>query len=242
MTQLSYWAKCHPRQARAIIVICHIVLIALAIYTGTALSGLSIHLPVSAAYAAAFAFFIAIFMYPRRGNPPARFNKRQRYTLHKSCDIVLALCSFIAVCLIANNWYGDTRPLFAENAIAAAYTKAVAKPTAEEILASLKYRDKRSLTRQEKRILHHEFRKQLLVYAKAKLRHDDEAAAKAVFIILSIIGAIGLTVLLGALACNIACNGSEAAAVILMIVGVTGIVFLLIGVINQIKKHKKSDS
>jgi hypothetical protein len=71
------------------------------------------------------------------------------------------------------------------------------------------------------------------------LQKDDEQAARIAWVILSIIGAVGLTVLLAGLACNIACGGAEALAVLVFIAGLTGIVVLLVFVLKKIKHHYK---
>jgi len=122
---------------------------------------------------------------------------------------------------------------------AASVSKGGEKPTAAAILASLAFRNKSTLTRPEKRILKTEFKHQLKVYVKAKLTKDDEAAKKAVLIILSIIGAVGLVFLLAALACSISCNGSTGIAVLVGILGLVAIIYLLTFAINKIQQHHK---
>ncbi|MEP6726043.1 MAG: hypothetical protein ABJC98_09520 [Bacteroidota bacterium] len=239
MIKLSLWAKGHPAKARTVIILMHIVLNALAVYTGFALMQLDISMPAVFVYVTILLFFTAVLLYPRRHCKNVYFNKRQLYSIRKSCDFTLGICSFIFVCFAANNYKNDANSIAAFTAEAASFLKGGEKPTASAILASLSFRDKKTLTGSEKRILKAEFRHQLKVYVKAKLTKDDEAAAKSVFIILSIIGAIGLTVLLAGLACNISCNGSEAAAIILFIVGLSAIIWTLILVIKTIKRHKK---
>ena len=241
MVKLSLWAKYHPAKARTLIIFMHLVLNALAVYTGFALMQLDINIPAVLIYITTLLFFAAVLLYPRRQGIHIYFNKRQLYRIRKSCDFTLGICSFILVCFTFNNYKNDANTIAAFTAQAASFSKGGEKPSASAILASLSYRDKKTLTRSEKRILKTEFRHQLKVYVKAKLTKDDEAAAKSVFIILSIIGAIGLTLLLASLACNISCNGSEAAAIIVSIVGLAAIIWTLIIVINAIKRHKKKD-
>ena len=125
---------------------------------------------------------------------------------------------------------------FASNVI----TKAT--PSAEEILASLQYRDKSSLTRQEKRILKEEFKKQIKIYAVAKITGNKDGASKAVLIILTIIAAIGLLTLLAALACSLSCNGSDAAAVIVGVLGAAAIIWGTIVLVNRISRGPKKKS
>jgi hypothetical protein len=241
MTKLSLWAKHHSARARTVIVLLHAVLNSLAVYTGFTLLQLGQVIPSSFVYVTMLLFFTAVFLYPSAQQRNIRFNKRRLYIIRKSCDFALCACSFILVCFTANNYcnYNPYAPAF--TAGAAVCTKGDKKPGAEEILASLAHRDKSSLTRSEKRILRNEFKLQLKVYVKAKLTKDDEAAAKAIFITLSIIGAVGLTFLLAGLACSISCNGSEAGAILVMILGLTAIICLLIVAIKKIKSHKKKE-
>ena len=241
MTKLSLWAKHHPSKARIVIVLLHLLLNMLAVYTGVTLLQLNLIIPASAVYITILLFFTAVFLYPSAQQRNIRFNKRRLYIIRKSCDFTLCACSFVLVCFVANNYFNNNSSGASFTAGAAVYTKGDKKPGAAEIIASLAYRDKSTLTRSEKRILRNEFKLQLKVYAKAKLTKDDEAAAKAIFIILSIIGAVGLSFLLAGLACSISCNGSEAGAIVVMILGLTAIICLLIVVIKKIKSHKKKE-
>ena len=60
-------------------------------------------------------------------------------------------------------------------------------------------------------------------------------------IILSVLVALGLVLLVTSLACELSCNGSEAAAVVLAIGGTALVVFLLIVVLKSLnRKYKKS--
>jgi hypothetical protein len=213
----------------------------LAIYTGTGLQAFGIIMPAWLPYAL-LPFFISLyFFYPSHNNLKIGYSRMRKYRLQKSLDFCSAIFSFILVCYVANNINLPYVSTVSGSSIET-IKKNDSKPTAAEILASLSHRDKSTLTRSEKRILKSEFKKQLKVYVKAKLTKDDEAAAKAAFIFLSILGALGLTFLLAALACNLACNGSEAGAILLLVFGISAIVLLLILAIKKIKSHKKRDT
>jgi len=56
---------------------------------------------------------------------------------------------------------------------------------------------------------------------------------------LAVIVALGLAALVGALACELSCNGSEGAALLVGIGGTALIIFLLIITIRAIKRGKK---
>jgi hypothetical protein len=241
MTKLSLWAKYHPSKARIVIVLLHLLLNMLAVYTGIALLQPGLTLAAPLVYLAILLFFTTVLLYPGAKQTNKHFTKRHLYLIRKSFDVILAACSFLLVCFTANEYLNNNVFITAFTAGASVNTKDDKKQHAAEILASLTHRNKNTLTRSEKRILKNEFRRQLKVYIKAKLMKDDEEGSKALLIILAIIGAIGLTLLLGALACSIACNGSEAIAVLVGILGLTAIVFLLIVVIKKIKEHKKEE-
>lgn len=131
------------------------------------------------------------------------------------------------VCFLANHYFSD--PLISSYTYASIVEKENArspKPASEEILASIHENGKVHLTKQEKRILKPEFRKQLKLYAKAKLRGDKSSGEKALLIILTIIAALRLLYLLAALACSISCGGADALAVIVAVLDTAGIVLL----------------
>jgi hypothetical protein len=240
MIKISYWAKHRPAEARITIIVLHIILTGLAIYVGSGLNEFGILMPAKSLYILVPIFLLIAFFYPSRNKKTGQPGRIQFYRTQKTFDFLAAAMSFTMVCFVANNYHSNNISATVSATNIALPKDAGAKPTAEQILASLSYRDKNTLTRLEKRILKTEFKHQLKVYVKAKLTRDDETAAKAVLIILSVIGAVGLTFLLAALACNIACNGSEAAAIIVSILGLAAIIFLLVYTIKKIKNHNKT--
>ena len=83
---------------------------------------------------------------------------------------------------------------------------------------------------------------QLKKLVTAKLSGDKEAGKRTGLIILAIIGALGLTLLLSSLVCSLSCGGSDAAAVIVGILGIAGIIWGTIALIKLIKrKHPKAN-
>ena len=67
-------------------------------------------------------------------------------------------------------------------------------------------------------------------------------AEQVALIILACIAAVGLLYLVMALACTLSCNGSDAAAVIVAILGLAGIIWGLIAVIRAINRKKTKTS
>src|SRR6185503_15859954 len=218
MRKISLWARHHRPAAIASLVVIKLLLAALAYYIGSALLDLNIHIPFFVLVSTMAIFLLAALLYPSRRRHGA--SKRQRYTWQKSCDFAIAACSFVMIATLVNS-NGAVSGI--TDSFASQVTT-VETPTAEEILASLKYRDKSTLTRHEKRILKDEFKKQLKLYAVAKVTGNKDGAGKALLITLTIIGALGLLYLVAALACTLSCNGSDAAAVVVFILGLAAVV------------------
>ena len=77
------------------------------------------------------------------------------------------------------------------------------------------------------------------------MKGNKDGDAKAGLIIVTIIAALGLLYLVAALACSLSCNGSDAAAVVVLILGLAAIIWGTIAVINRISrgpKKKKKES
>jgi cbb3-type cytochrome oxidase subunit 3 len=239
MKKLSYWAATNPWKARIIIVISHILILFLGWYTGTALNELEIFLPAAFLLVLfILLYLITVFVYPSKQEKQVLGSKKF-YIKQKLCDFSLTACAWIMIVSLANN--RNVRTGFFNYASASSIETAItknAKPTAAEILESLKYRDKSTLTKEEKRILKKEFNVQLKKYVKAKITGNKKASDETGLIILSIVLALGLLYLVGALACTLSCNGSDAAAIVVALLGTAAIVIGLIFVIRGIKKKQ----
>lgn len=228
MKKISFWASSHYKTARFLLVLVKTLLAALAYYTGMALYNMQVILPANTIYSLCFlALIIIVALYPSRHN--ITLSKKWNYIRQKAGDFGLALCSFLTIMSAVNN--GDLVRTYS-----GAYGTIVIKhkPTAAEILASGRTRGE--LTHKEKRILKKEFYKQLKNYAAAKLSGDKQKSGEAWKIILAIIVAIGLLALLAALVCSISCNGSAAAAVIVGVLGIVGLIWGLSVIIKRINR------
>jgi hypothetical protein len=239
MRKISLWAKHHRFEAIAFIVIIKLLLAVIAFYLGSLLLELKFYIPFSVFIIALTVLITAALLYPSRRL--SRLSKKKFYIRQKSCDFLIATCSFVMIGTLVNN----NLPVPGATISSASTVTTSTTPTAEEILASLQYRDKSSLTKQEKRILKEEFKKQLNLFAKAKIAGNKKDGANALWIILTIIAALGLLYLVAALACSIACNGSDAAAIIVAVLGAAAVIWGAIAVIKRISrgpKNKKVDS
>lgn len=230
MKKISLWAKHHSTLAIASIIIIKILLTAIAWYIGSSLIEMNIRIPFIVCIIALTGLVTGAYMYPSRHHSTLLKNKF--YTRQKNCDLVVALCSFIMIGTLVN-----TNSVFPFSVSARASTPAISNPpTAADILSSLEYRDKKSLSKKEKRILKQEFKKQLKVYATAKATGKKEAANKALLIILTIVAAVGLLYVVAALACGLACSGAEGAAIALVLLGTIAIIWGTVAIIRTINR------
>lgn len=223
MKAISYWASRHIVYARILIVFIKLSLVVLAAYTAVLLTRLDIVLPYAwLSVTCLILTFAAIICYP------SRQHKKRTYWRQKICDFTLPFCSFIIITAALNNI--DSLPN-----ITGAYASSIVKnPTAADIMASGKTRAQ--LTRKEKRILRHEFTRQLKNYALAKISNDQQKAENSWKVALAIIGFIGLTILLAGLVCELSCGGSDAAAVLVGLLGFAALIWGLVALLKRIRR------
>ncbi|HZE86037.1 MAG TPA: hypothetical protein VE035_17075 [Puia sp.] len=233
MKHISYWARRHPLQARLAIVLLHLILIPLAFYIGSSLRQLHITIAPPVILLALSLFLVTATFYPRKGS--------RQYWRQKTCDMILCACSFVMISSLGNT--DSLSPLTAEHSYGCDAIPS-GKPTAEEILASNPEKGNTHLSRQEKKILKKEFRKQFLAYTKALATGDGHGAERALLILLAVVVAVGLIALLAGLACSISCSGSPGLAFVLFFLGTAGIVVLTvisIKAISHIGRRKPAD-
>lgn len=236
MRKLSLWGKNNPWKTRFIIIFSHIILFQLAWFIGNELTAIGINLPSYLKYLIVFISFLTFISYPSL-KYKSTYKIVSHYTRQKACDFLFALSTFgMVVCLTASDenpftFFPDIRA-----ATSPSVEKAKTKPTAAEILASLEHRDKSTLTRSEKRILKKEFKKQIGIYIKTKVTGEKDKSDQTVLMILAIIGALGLFLVVAALACGLGCNGSGTGAIAVAVLGTAAIVFGLVAVIRAIQR------
>jgi hypothetical protein len=230
MKRISLWARKNVSTARLLIVFLRLLLIGLAILTGRNLANIGAYLPSNDIYFWTFVLLsVTVIAYPAK-TKSAR-SKPGSYIRQKTCDFILPLCSFAVIATAVNAF---EMPVFVSHVYG---TGIIQKPTPQEILASGKTR--KMMSRAEKRILKKEFNRQVKRFAVAKITGDEETAGKAWKIALTIIAAVGLTFLLASLACTLSCNGSDAAAVVVMVFGVGAVVLAMILILKRIHRGPK---
>jgi hypothetical protein len=236
MRKLSLWGRNNPIKARLIIIISHIILFILAWFTGNELLSIGINLPGYLKYLIVFVSLLAFITYPS-AKRKSEYKIVSYYTRQKTCDFLFALTFFgLIVCLTVSDENISTFFPDISASTSSSVEKNKTKPTAAEILTSLEHRDKSTLTRSEKRILKKDFKKQIGIYVKTKITGEKEKSDQTLLIILAIIAALGIFLVVAALACSLGCNGSGTGAIAVAVLGTAAVVFGLIVVIRAIER------
>jgi hypothetical protein len=136
MKKISLWARHNPAAARLVIFCIHVTLIFLAGYLGTHLH----KMPAKVFYVALILLIIIFIVYP--------YSSKKIYAFQKTCDFIAGACFFVLLCFFAN--HNLRLPSLQNTLYAVSLHPKNERPTAQQILESLKYRDKSTLTRQEK--------------------------------------------------------------------------------------------
>jgi hypothetical protein len=239
MKKISTWGRQHKYAARIIIVLLFIVLTALGIITGSLSNALGIIISSWVFVITVGIYFIAVLIYPAQHLKKNRLSRAAFYVRQKTCDIGLAASTFVMIIYFANQpgrifhySQGVQSALGAE--LAAPKDSTVKHKTVAVFSASMKDATGNNLKWKEKKKL-------LKAQIKAVRKSDLSRGAKVALIILSVLVALGLLALIGALACELSCGGSEGAAILVLSLGSAAVLLLFLLVIKSItgKKRKK---
>lgn len=237
MKKISYWAKEHKTIARIAIVVSFIFLNILAFFTGHLLNQIGIFLLPQFLFGSFFIYFIAFVAYPTKSLKGVKLNPSTYYRLQKTCDFILAASTFCMIVCLCNRperlfqFYPQIKAVI------------IASPVKDSLVKY--YRSlsdfNSSLKDGQGNLLKWKVRKKLLKQQVREIKKDNNLSkgAKASLIFLSVLVALGLVFLVAALACNLSCNGFDAAAVIVGIGGTALVIFLLVAVIRAINGKKR---
>ena len=241
MKKLSYWAAVNPWKSRIIIIIGHILILLLGWYTGSALYKMNVLLPAILLFVFMAGYVLSAFLYPSKKEKKV-LGIRRFYNKRKFFDFSIAFVAWAMIVCIGNNKEIQTGFFNYVNASSiGSLSPKNEQPTAAQILESLKYRDKSTLTNKEKRILKNEFKYQLKRYVTATIKGDKAASDGAATIVLACIAAAGLLYLVAALSCNLSCNGNDGAAIIVALLGTAGIVLGLVFIIRGVQRKRQRE-
>lgn len=210
MYQLSLWAKHNKWKARTAIIVSHILIIILGLIAGDLLDALKFSLPDLFVWAITMMAIGGFVFYP----------SKRSYVQQKCCDAILIGSTFLFMMFFGNR-LNNSNTLFVQP-LYGSLTKSVQPP------ASGNKKETR-LTKKESRKKIREIRRQ---YRKMS------TALQIVLIVLVAAAAYTLIGFVAALACSLSCSGSGAAAVIVSVLGLGGIIFGTIKLIQVITKDK----
>ena len=211
MLQLSYWAKDHPLKARWLIAILRVIIALLAVRCGLIFYVENVRFSNQYLAVALSIFAVGWFFYPY-------VLKKDNYLRQKCCDFLMGLGAFLIIAC----WGNRLPEIIIPHATAApAFT--VLKPIDRHL--NFVQGVKQSFGK----------------FIQYRLEKLEARKNRGLWIALIILGALLLLFFLIALACSIACNGMEALAFAVLLIGLVGIVYGCIFLIRRVLgKHRKA--
>ncbi len=225
MKQVSYWASRHIAAARLIIILLYIPLNILGYITGSLLWDLKIELAPSFINTVTI---LVIFLF-------ICYRKRASFVQKKLLQFTMGVCSFCIICFYGNQ--ARTPDLYLPFSNTTQAVSIIEKEHSSVVKEKIK-------TKKETRQLKKEVRKK---FRKAVTDEEEmKPWVKILLIVLAVVVAVLLLYGLALLACTLSCNGAEAAAWLVGILGLAGILgglfFVIRGIIGRKKKTKKQSS
>jgi hypothetical protein len=239
MKKLSTWGRDHKWSARFIIVVSLILLDLLAVKGGSMLLDIGISLPTYMIMIFATIYGIVFIGYPNKSGRSTRQRQFTSYIYRKCCDFLLAASTFCMILFLGNH---PERLFRYDGLFNIASASSPSSSPGDSIQRS--YKSIAAFSKSMKSAngvpLKWKERKRLLKAQIRAIRNSPENSkgTKVLLIVLSVLGALLLLYAVAALACSLSCAGSDAAAVIVGVLGVALIVFLLVLAIRGIQ-HKK---
>ena len=218
MKQVSHWASKHVAAARLIIILLYIPLNILGYLTGSLLWDSGVELTASFIQLIALLVVVLFICY----------RKNASYAQRKLSEFAMGFCTFCIICFYGNQVNNTKFYLPFSNTIHAISILETENSSAGK---------EKIKTKKESRQLKKELKKQ---FKKVTLDENEKKVwVKILLIVLTVAVAIILLYGLALLACTISCNGAEAAAWLVGILGLAGIIAGLFFVIRKIIGRKK---
>lgn len=238
MKKISLWAKHHPWPARLSIVALYIILNASGIVFGNLLSGSGIQLhPLSWTFLCLL-FFSATLLYPQKESRRI-WGAAKYYVRQKAADMVLLLAGFGMTVYLANR----NTELFTSQYVQASSIRGIEMPVKDSAVKTYKSLDEFGASMRDEngnKLKWKERKKLLKQQIKAINQADDlSESQRGLLIVLSILLAALALAGIAALACNLSCSGSDAAAIIVAVGGTALVIFLLVRAIRSINRKNK---
>jgi hypothetical protein len=216
MKRISFWASKNKTLTRIFFILAYIPLNILGLCLGNLLAESNLSFGPGYIYSVFLLIIATVFLY----------NNQFNYYKRKLADFSLGLLTFAGICYYGNH-INNSNPVFPFSGSTVAISL-----SNHSNLTEIKVLNpsKEKLSKKEFKTLRKNIRKQ---------KHDA-SGTNVLLIVLTILVALGLLYLLAALSCTIACNGSEALAWIVLLLGAFGIAFLTFRIIRRINKGPRN--
>ena len=232
---ISYWGKNNLALSRLILILLNGILCSLAVILGLLAFLYDVEIPVTVKYSLVGLAVLALAIYPSKY---AHFNFI-KYTFwnRKKMDFALSILGFLLMASVFNHFlYKD----FVDN-----QTQGYAQLVVHKVKTpkeKLKAKMDNIPMLQEYRALKQKIRKEArLLKKELKASNQNDESWKAILLtVLILIGAYLAGSLIALLSCSLACNGSEALALIVLVLGWGGVLSLsFIGIRASFRRYNE---
>lgn len=222
MKNISRWAKANRPLVILLVILLNFLLLFDALLLGILTYCFDIRLPLWMVYIFGHLFFLLFCLYPIKNHKMGWF--KQNYYRQKTCDFFMAITAILCVSAGVNQFaYAPDRnmPLQEVQAQFIVYT-----PSPQQGKHVTK--NKKSIVKKWKK----QVKEQLKTWKKQA--KETSVGTQVVLLFLTFIGMLLLAAGLAMLVCSIACSGFGAFAAVILIVGVTGLIWAVMTVVKRI--------
>ncbi len=232
---ISYWGKDHPALTRLILILLNAILCILGMALGLLAFLYEVEIPGSVKYILAGLAVFSLLIYPSK-YAKIHFIKYS-FWQRKRMDFILSFLGFLLLATLFNGFLSgapklNEEPAYAQQVVYKPKTfKEKWKQKVDVFPMVKEYRAFKKQIKKEARLLQKEF----------KASNQNEELWKAIVLtLLILIGAFVIGAFIGALSCSLACNGSEALALIVLVFGWLGVIYLsFIGIRASFRRYNK---
>lgn len=236
--RISSWANNHLWVSRITIIIGHVFLICLATTIGTLLKQLGLNLNSFLIWIGILFVMVLFLIYPVR-NKIFLHRGKPLYTRRKFLDFIIVLISFLLITVFSNvNDRFDKHFInlvIGDNLIASVSRPAIVRDTTSTILIS----PSKKIRIDSLKINKGKFRLKDFIKSNRRNTFGVTKGEKIIYTILALTGSVILIIILSLFACDLACSGATAAAILVSILGIGGILFLFFLIMKNLYKKKE---
>ncbi len=238
LLHLSVWSNKNPRKARVLMVIGHFIIIYLGYCIARQLHSFEIIIPGEYMFASLCVCLLFLFCYPVKKLSVFNPSFRSDFLKRKLCDAIL---TFSAIFMTISFFSDGYRSVLGQELAASVIQKNPEYKYAqtEEILKAQKANPTHKISRKDRKVLLRELKFQIRTWLNTKPETNKEKNKRVFLTIFTIVLAVAIGLGLTALACSIACNGSEALALILLLGGLFLLILFTILIVRDINGRSK---